>query len=343
VLLTSMLRCLSSGALNLHRGSFRCHCRGSNCNEAGLPYTLYDLHSVSNQGKSRSSTKSSVFFPPQLVFRLLASIMETSSPQLQRAKRRYSALLRERATLATSGKSDPLTEDEITKLEAEYPELIPANTEHEESSNKCRASPPLPTGEAVTKTRTNDSVAGPNSRSQFPAMHPSSQSRLRKAAPPSLFIQTPPQSSPLRCSLSADAPLRLSEDPQAKQAFTNKCFMMMFALQLFNERRQKSMMTRCSIVTIALLSLAAAVAHCIVVDPMSILGSLLSPSLLTLLVHANALCGVYMRRKRRFTAPMVVVYTIFDVFPSLGLGIVCYNLGLIVLGSYGFRRLSFAC
>lgn len=117
----------------------------------------------------------------------------------------------------------------------------------------------------------------------------------------------------------------------------------MFALQLFNERHQRSMMTPLNVVAIAVLSAAAAIAHCTVVDPVSVAGSLLSPSLLTLLVHANALCGVYVRRKRRFTAPMLVVYTFFDILPSLGLGIVCYNLELIALELYGFRRASSAC
>ena len=156
-------------------------------------------------------------------------------------------------------------------------------------------------------------------------------------------MQTPVLPTPPSSSQRADAITSNEEDAHKRHAGLGNYFMIMFALQLFNERHQKPMMTRLHVIVVALLSVAAAAAHCTFVDPVSIPGSLLSPSLFTLLVHANAVCGVYVRRKRRFTAPMLIIYTVFDIFPSLGLSIVCYNLGLIALECYGFQRASSAC
>ncbi|KPA73688.1 hypothetical protein ABB37_09617 [Leptomonas pyrrhocoris] len=271
--------------------------------------------------------------------------METAAAQMQRAKRRYTAFLRERANLALSGKSDPLTEDEIGKLEKEYPELVRVVSEGGESAINCKSSPPLPAKDSCGEARAITHNAAPNSIPSFsaPAVQLSSKARLRKSAPPLLLMQTRPLPNSLPRSLSADALQRHSRSVHASPANENNYSMMMFALQLFNERHQKSMMTRLSVVATALLSVAAALAHCTVVDPASTPGSLLSPSLLTLLVHANVLCGVYVRGRRRFTAPMLIVYAVLDIIPSLGLGIVFYNLGLIALESYGFRRASSAC
>ncbi|KAL7703390.1 hypothetical protein N2W54_003006 [Lotmaria passim] len=271
--------------------------------------------------------------------------MEKTSLELQRAKRRYKALQRERATLAVSGKTDPLTEAEIQKLEKEYPELVQADTEGPESTFRCKVSSPLAANESSSELESSTTDAAPNSRStsSSPAAQPSSQLRLRKSAPPSLIMQTPVLPTPPSSSQRADAITSNEEDAHKRHAGLGNYFMIMFALQLFNERHQKPIMTRLHVIVVALLSVAAAAAHCTFVDPVSIPGSLLSPSLFALLVHANAVCGVYVRRKRRFTAPMLIIYTVFDIFPSLGLSIVCYNLGLIALECYGFQRASSAC
>ncbi|KPI87830.1 hypothetical protein ABL78_3057 [Leptomonas seymouri] len=260
-------------------------------------------------------------------------MMENTAVQLQRARRRYKELLRERANLALFGESDPLMEDKIEMLERTYPELVHANTECPEGESKRKASSSSPADSSSSKAKASTHNAAPISRSlsSFPAAQPSTQVCLRGSAAPSLQMHTPPFPNPLPCALSADALPRCLAHTCTSRADRHIYFMML-ALRLFNEWHQKWMMTRLNVGAIALLSAAVALVHCTIFDLAFIPGSLLTPSVLTLLLHANALCGVYLQRRRRFTAPMLIVYTIFDAFPSLGLGVVSYNLSRMVLG-----------
>lgn len=270
--------------------------------------------------------------------------MEKAAGELQRAKGRHIALLCERTTQDVSEASHQRIDDEISVLESAYPVLVRSAAENTGCAINCQPSPSFYQGMSSSRAciGTNSAASHFSSLRSSPAPQPSAQTRLRKSAPPSLVMQTPASTAPLH-ALSTEARPKSAEQARKRPSGATGDFMIMFALQLFNERQQKSMAGHAVIFAIALVSVATALAHCTIVDPASVTGSLLSPSLLTLLVHSNTLCGLYVRGKRRFTAPKLIIYTVCDIVPSLGLSVMAYNLGLIALELYGFRRASFAC
>ncbi|KAG5512293.1 hypothetical protein JKF63_07815 [Porcisia hertigi] len=259
--------------------------------------------------------------------------MNVSTVEVQRARRRYKALLRERESLASSGSSDPVVEDEIRKLEERYSEL------------KSSLLQPLPnnfpaTLAPVAHSATSEEPAKPLSSSVAPSASLSSELHLTHSNP------GPCAQSDELCVKALDtqhqphtAPSRAGAHPPARP----EGYLILFFLQLFNESRQPSLLGCWNCAVIATFSMAIALLHCILLDPSSTIGSILTPSRLCCLVHAKNLASLYRRANRPLCVPMLIVYVCCDVVPSFALNMVVYKVSLTLMGFYGVRPLSFAC
>ncbi|GET85390.1 hypothetical protein, conserved [Leishmania tarentolae] len=256
--------------------------------------------------------------------------MSQNTVELQRARRRYKALARERESLAISGSSDPMVEEEIRKLEEKYAELKP----HSSPSllSHCTA---ISASDVHPATR--EEVAKPCSSVELSSssveMH-IKPSMLQFCAPKNELggeVMGADQAGGAQSRAGAQLPAKLSNH------------FVLFLLCLFNETHQKSLLGCWNCVAITALSITVAVLHCTVLDPSSTVGSLITPSFLCYLVHANNLASLYTQRRRRMSIPMLIVYICLDAVPSLALDLVVYNLSLALMGLYGVRPASFAC
>ncbi|CAC9436613.1 hypothetical protein CGC20_4350 [Leishmania donovani] len=258
--------------------------------------------------------------------------MSESTAELQRARRRYKALVRERGSLASSGASDPVVEEEIRKLEEKYAELKP------------HSPPPLPghctaTSAPVAPSATSEEVAKP-SLTMAPSASPSTELHLTPSMPQPCAptdelrveaVDTDHQARAAQSRAGAQLPAKLGSH------------LVLFFLRLFNETHQKSLLGCWNCAAIVALSIVVAVLHCTVLDPSSTAGSLITPSFLCCLVHASNLASLYTQHRRRLSAPMLVVYVCLDAVPSLALDLVVYNLSLTLMGFYGLHPASFVC
>ncbi|CBZ23019.1 conserved hypothetical protein [Leishmania mexicana MHOM/GT/2001/U1103] len=258
--------------------------------------------------------------------------MSESTVELQRARRRYKALVRERGSLAGSGASDPMVEEEIRKLEEKYAELKP----HSPS--------PLPDHRAATSapvapSATREEVANPSV-----PMAPSASSSTERHPAPTLPQPCAPVDELCVEATPADAQARAAQLRAGAQLPPKLgSHLVLFFLRLFNETHQKSLLGCWNCAAIAALSIAVAVLHCTVLDPSSTAGSLVTPSFLCCLVHASNLASLHTQRRRRLSAPMLAVYVCLDAAPSLALGLVVYNLSVTLMRLYGVHPAPFVC
>ncbi|KAG5512532.1 hypothetical protein GH5_08499 [Leishmania sp. Ghana 2012 LV757] len=258
--------------------------------------------------------------------------MNGKTVELQRARRRYKALLRERQSLASSGSIDPVVEDEIRKLEDTHAELRPP-LPPPRPDHAVAASPPLvssTTGEEGAK----QSSSGARTVSPSRELQPKSSTQ-QPFAPIEKWCVTDLDTGPKPHTPHA----RGGVQPPARR----DGHLVLFLLRLFNETHQRSLLGCRNCVAIASLSIAVAVLHCTVLDPSSRMGSLVTPSLLCCLVHANNLAALFMKHPQRLSVPALVVYVCFDVVPSIALDVVAYHLSLTLMGFCGARPVSFAC
>ncbi|KAI5686247.1 hypothetical protein MNV84_00157 [Leishmania braziliensis] len=256
--------------------------------------------------------------------------MNNSAVELQRARRRYKVLLREREALASRGTSDPVVEDEIHKLEANHTGLRPPSSSPLPDHSVAASVP-------VATSASSEELAKPSSYVAR-SVSPSTKLHLK-----TLTLQ-PRVSKDKLCvgTLVAEqqthvTPSRVDEQPLAMLSGR----LVLFFLRLFNESHQKSFLGCWNCVAIVALSVAVAVLHCTVLDPSSTVGTLITPSLLCYLVHANNLAVLYTQRRQQLSLPMFIVYVCFDAVPSLALDLVVYNLSLTLMGFYGVRPVSF--
>ncbi|KAG5488108.1 hypothetical protein LSCM1_08173 [Leishmania martiniquensis] len=258
--------------------------------------------------------------------------MNDNSVELQRARRRYKALLRERESLASSGAIDPVVQDEIRKLEGNYAELRPP------------LRPPLPDHWVAPSPPTVPSATSKETETLSSIMtctvSPSSELQLKHS------MQQPCVPTEKRCVKDVDEESKnhtaQSHAGVQPPAGRDSCFVL-FLLRLFNEAHQKSLLGRRNCAAIVFLSIAIAALHCTVLDPSSMIGSLVTPSLFCCLVHAHNLASLYASQRQRLSVPMLVVYVCFDAVPSIALDVVIYHLSLTLMGFCGVRPASFAC
>lgn len=114
-------------------------------------------------------------------------------------------------------------------------------------------------------------------------------------------------------------------------------------MRLSSESQHGSLLGRWNCAAIAILAALVAVLHCTVLDPSSLIGAALTPSLLCCIVHVNHLVSLCVRRQKRLNAAMLVVYVGLDAIPSLALSLAVYNVTWTVLGLRGVRPASFSC
>lgn len=236
--------------------------------------------------------------------------MDTSSVGFQRAKRRYKVLVREKQALLATSRSDAMVDEEIRKLENEFPMLLGDEKPSQNISNVVSSELTAFVPEVVKGSSATCHVSG-------------EEATFNMVGPVSSLAERPDVQHRKSTDATPSAvPKKFSELERYK--------MLMFALQVFTAAHQRSRLGRINCTVIALLSVTIAVVHRAFIDPTSSLGCLLNPSLLCLLVHANNVCGAFLTR-RRFSVPIFVVYLVLDVIPSLGMCIAFYGLTMIFM------------
>ncbi|KAK7194853.1 hypothetical protein NESM_000406300 [Novymonas esmeraldas] len=273
--------------------------------------------------------------------------MNTETVELQRARRRYKALLRERETQVATGTVDPVVAAEIMKLEEKHAELRPPAAPSQTPPTP-EAQHPVPPASPSPQA----AACAPGAEAGVAAVRlPSIKLAVK---PPALQPCAPPDDDESRGAI-ATRPATGASPPAVRL----DGYLVMFLFRVFNETQQRSQLGQRNGAAVAALSAAVAVWHCTLLDPSSAAGALMTPSLMCCLVHTHNLLSLYMQQqqqqqqqqqhhpsapgRRRLTVPLLLVYVCLDVVPSLALALAAYHVTVTVLGLVGARPASFSC
>lgn len=236
------------------------------------------------------------------------------------ARRRYRALLREQKSLAAAEAGDELVNSELAKLEAQFPQLkeLDANPTPDAAGEKTTAEPTAAT-----------------SPPRLPSLFQSGQT------PPQFTCGTEgvaasAESQPTNTEIRRPSPAEVKRPPEGIAAS-------LFVLRLYNETHQRSVFGPVNFMKMMVMGALNAAFHFFVANPCTPLGAQLVPSVFCSVAHLYILYSLFLKRRARFSVPMLLVYSVLDFIPSMVSAFVAYTVTLSSLSLAFSRKVSFQC
>ena len=258
-----------------------------------------------------------------------------ASPEERKAKMRYKVLSRELTRLRERGSTDVEIEGELAKIEAEFPEMVQA----------LGGKAPAISKETAQMLNFAETMAQDDQPAEAPKPKPQPQPSAETTAAPQsagkeerttpLLSPTPDSqtTSPVEPTPPSGLAKKSKGSSWSTAFFLGAVQAVGIAMRVWMDLNARPILPRVSQAKIFLFSFFIAVLHAAVVDPCSIWGRVIDPSLIAVMLHVQfALEPPEGAPSKRSFAERIFVYTVREFLPSIVSGFVVYSLTLAVLG-----------